>query len=823
MLTNGIDAGAAFTGTAGNDIYSGAINAQGAVTFQSFDALNGGAGSDTLIAQNVGGLVTTSTTLQSIENLEFVNHTAATVIDLSATTGVEKITLSSPAAGAHTVQGIAAGIKSVNVTGMTTNGDAATFSFQNGAVSGATDEVTLQLVSNGVAAGANVTVNLNPGTGANGFETLTIESTGGNNGTAATGTVTINDGNSTTLSTVKVTGTAAANLVLTPDTVKTIDASGNGAGVAVTVAATANQAQTITGGAGDDSFNLGATFDKNDTVAGGTGNDTLQFDINNAAFVLTDTFNVTGVETLRLSTTALNGTLDVSKFGADVKTVRLDVALGADRTISKLANDSTIELRDAAAQTLTASLASVTGTDDKLTINLRSDHVATPGQDTDTFGGFTAAGVESITIDSGYSQLTGADNVGDLNAITTLTAAAMKTLTVKGTTGLQLGTLGSAVTLVDSTALAPTLSDTTVGNGGLTVTLGTLANVAATVKTGTGNDNITGGAGDETITTGNGVDQVDIGTNGGIDNVNLGAGNDFLLVTAANLGATSTTYDTAAGGDGTDIIRVGATGTLVDSMFTNFTGFERIDAGTGSYAVNVNLGSAAATAFNNAIRIDQGAGAAQAWNVNASSLASGQTLEFRGADATATVADVIVGGSGADKIGGGVNANAAGDTLTGGAGSDIFFFRTRAEAIGDGLTTAATNTLEMDRITDFSAGVDKIQLGVGTAAFGTGVTFTSATTATVTAATGAAGDLADIAALVTAAATAFTEAASTSTNANIYIFTAGAGANAAINGHTYLILEDNSGTITAADTFIDITGVVGTLSAADFVFGNLFA
>ncbi len=244
----------------------------------------------------------------------------------------------------------------------------------------------------------------------------------------------------------------------------------------------------------------------------------------------------------------------------------------------------------------------------------------------------------------------------------------------------------------------------------------------------------------------------------------------------------------------------------------------------GSYAVNANLGSAAAAAFNNAVRIDQGAGAAQAWNVNASSFSSSQTIDFRGASATAAQGDTIVGGSGNDKITGGINSATNGDVLTGGAGADIFFFRTRAEVIDASLTGGGTVATEMDRITDFSAGVDKIQLDTAANVFGTTLTFASNATVTIASAVNSA-NRADLTALATAAETAFTGVASSATAVRAYVLSTGAEITTAagLANKTFLIINDDTAAIAATDTWIDITGVVGTLSSADFVFGNLYA
>ena len=58
--------------------------------------------------------------------------------------------------------------------------------------------------------------------------------------------------------------------------------------------------------------------------------------------------------------------------------------------------------------------------------------------------------------------------------------------------------------------------------------------------------------------------------------------------------------------------------------------------------------------------------------------------------------DTLSGGDGADRLIGGNGA----DTLTGGTGADIFYFYTLAES----------NPQQFDTITDFTEGVDKINL-----------------------------------------------------------------------------------------------------------------
>jgi hypothetical protein len=200
------------------------------------------------------------------------------------------------------------------------------------------------------------------------------------------------------------------------------------------------------------------------------------------------------------------------------------------------------------------------------------------------------------------------------------------------------------------------------------------------------------------------------------------------------------------------------------------------------------------------------------------------TLEFRGAAATGATADTIVGGAGADRIAGGINTATLGDILTGGAGADIFFWRTRAEAIDASLTGGGTVATEMDRITDFVAGTDKIQLNTSTNGFGTALTFASTATVTVVAGANTA-DRATLTALATATETLFTGVASTATAVRAYVLTTGAEITTAtgLANKTFLIINDDTDAIAATDTWIDITGLVGTMSSSDFVFGNLFA
>ena len=175
-------------------------------------------------------------------------------------------------------------------------------------------------------------------------------------------------------------------------------------------------------------------------------------------------------------------------------------------------------------------------------------------------------------------------------------------------------------------------------------------------------------------------------------------------------------------------------------------------------------------------------------------------------------ADVIVGGSGADRIASSIaGTDAAGqanqsDTLTGGAGADTFVFAatsaTNAATAKATLYAQSAGTTAVVKITDFVAGTDKIALVAGT------TPFTSATVATAqTIATAA--DLTAVYAGITAIS------ASTATAASTVIVTVSGGAAAG----TYLYVNDATpGVSNSADMLINLTGITGTFSAGDIVF-----
>jgi hypothetical protein len=253
------------------------------------------------------------------------------------------------------------------------------------------------------------------------------------------------------------------------------------------------------------------------------------------------------------------------------------------------------------------------------------------------------------------------------------------------------------------------------------------------------------------------------------------------------------------------LVNYHATGSTLTSKTTTIAGFEKyvLVDNAGTRDADIFLGGSSAesvTAGAGTDYLDGGAG--------------NDTL-LGGA-----AADTILGGAGNDSIDGGASAAAA-DSLTGGAGNDTLVFATRAEAIGNS-AAANTTTLYMDKVTDFVVGTDIIKLGTGAAAFGTGIIFTSATAVNFNTVTALGNQTYnDFAALAAAVESARTGVASTSATAQAYVVTAGTITTASgFTNKTFLVINDNTGTIAATDTWIELTGIdTTTLTTGSFAFG----
>src|SRR6185312_7167792 len=328
----------------------------------------------------------------------------------------------------------------------------------------------------------------------------------------------------------------------------------------------------VVDGAGDDSITTGGGNDTIDaftgcvdTVSGGGGSDTFQF---NAALTAADKIDGgTGIDTLALignysagltfSATTMINVEQINLFGAfDYKLTlnNANVAAGQTLTVSANALGAGHALTfDGSAETDGSfSITGATG-DDVLTGGAQNDgfNLTQGGNDTahggagnDTFS-FGAAFTAADTVDGGANTDT-ISLSGDYSA------------------GLTLG--ATTITSIENFALAAghsydiTTVDANVASGAmLTITANTLGasndltfdgsaehDGKFTINAGAGDDNLTGGTGNDVFTLGAGINDVTGGT--GADDITAGGTVDrFHYASAAD--STSTTYDTIHGLD----------------------------------------------------------------------------------------------------------------------------------------------------------------------------------------------------------------------------------------------------------------------------------
>jgi Ca2+-binding RTX toxin-like protein len=306
--------------------------------------------------------------------------------------------------------------------------------------------------------------------------------------------------------------------------------------------------------------------------------------------------------------------------------------------------------------------------------------------------------------------------------------------------------------------------------------------------------------------------------------VNYGAGTAGLRLFASNTGTATLNASGSATTDVLDLTNIN--GNQTHGAFIT-TGFETINLSSTRPATTTSTHGAitmTATAAPESLVISGAAaivvGAVTADIINASTLtgaltmtASSANAAFFGAPVTAAGvqitggsgndslfgsdgADQIVGGAGNDTLRLGSAGASQGDIVTGGAGADQFRF--------DGATQSG-GTSQIVRITDFVTGTDKIGIF-----FGSMVSATMNTAVTI--------GTADTLAQIYASAGPFLGSTGVTLAAKVVTVSAGLAAG------TYLFLDGNrdnanNGGTAGTDLLINITGVTGTVTATDFVFG----
>jgi len=574
-LTTGLDTGAAFTGGAGDDTFSGVDNNVAATgTLTSGDSMVGGAGADTLTIAVSGTAVAPSVSTNGIETLSIVNNGAgAYTLAADLMTGLS--TVKTTAGGHATEITGATGILNADLSSTNKN---LTLGSAASVVQGDADAASINLSA--VGNSSSVTVRND------GIETFNVTLSGAASGSSVNSTAVTLQSNQ--LETVNVTGSVAARLVAdltgadNATQTAVFNASAATGGITATITAGGSGKLSVTGGSGNDSFTISGTLAKEMTVVGGEGTDT--FNTSNSGYVATDAVlsgaNVSGFEVAA-------GTINQLAFSNN----KFTSSNGAG-TFSKM--DATFATATLAAD---GSYTMTRGTDtatNALTINLTN----------------TAAGTATISVvDEETLTINSAGTTSGIAHTVSLTATDLTTLTATGSNELQLGTVSATgIATINAgahtgpafgiTASSSTVAMTITGSAGTPSSAGgTVNNITGGTKSdaitggayadslsgGLGNDTITGSGGNDTIDGGNGNDVITAGdgTNSlvggaGDDSITSGAGNDVIDAGAGN--------NTVVAGAGDDMI---ATTTLTDSS--------NINGGTGADRLSTTIGTITST------------------------------------------------------------------------------------------------------------------------------------------------------------------------------------------------------------------------------------
>ncbi len=424
---------------------------------------------------------------------------------------------------------------------------------------------------------------------------------------------------------------------------------------------------SLSGGAGNDTLTGGSGIDRLD---GKAGSDLYMINLlaEHTAAEITDT-GAFGVDELRFASTT---TSTLSLFAGDtgLELVSIGTGTGAravttgttalNVNASAVTNGLTL-LGNDGANTLTG-----TAYADIILGGGGNDVIdGGPGNDRLTGG----LGIDTFTVSSGTDSITdlglgGAD-------VLKVSAGATANASIGAAWMATSASVNNGVENITTNGMAVNLAAVTTGNGFSVTNMG-----SATTLTGSAlNDSLTGGDGNDVLIGGAGTDVM-----------NGGNGSDIYVFSLIAEHPAAEVADT--GTFGIDELRFTSTTATTLSLYAGDTGLELVTIGTGTAAAAVTTGTTAI-------------------NVDASWVTNGLTMQGNdGANTLTGTAynDIILGGGGNDILLGGagndvLKGGLGNDTLTGGSGSDFFVF--------DTTPNASTNK---DTLTDFTTGVDKIQL-----------------------------------------------------------------------------------------------------------------
>ena len=449
-----------------------------------------------------------------------------------------------------------------------------------------------------------------------------------------------------------------------------------GANVLTAIGAFAN---AINGGDGNDTIDAG---DGNDTIDGGTGADSMiggagddTYTVDNVGDVVveaagegTDTVLASVFFTLSGNVENLVQTGSANLTGVGNALDNVMTGNTGNNTMFGLDGNDTLDGGDG-----DDTLNGQTG-DDMMIGGVGNDSL-NGGGGTDTLDGGTGA---DTMVGGGGNDTYLVDNVSD--AVVELAGQGIDTVITS-----LAHTLGSDV---ENLILTGAANRSGVGNAAANAITGNSGNNALygldgndTLDGGDGNDNLFGQVGNDSLMGGAGNDTLNGG--GGADTMAGGTGDDVYFV--------DSTLDVVieAAGEGIDTVNTSLGYTLGDQVENLVLTGTANRTGVGNALDNAmtgNSGNNALYGLDGNDTLDGGAG--------------NDNLFGQAGD------DVLIGGAGNDTLnGGGGNDTLIGgigtDSLIGGGGVDTFVFSSAAE-IGLGATR--------DRVTDFTSGIDKIDL-----------------------------------------------------------------------------------------------------------------
>ena len=490
------------TGSTGDDaIYGVMTGAVATSTLDSFDFVDGAAGTDTMHLTLSGDNFDGSANVSNVEKFTAKATGAGRSFDANGMSGVESI-ISNRSSDVLTVNNMSSAGTAVGFDTVTNVAANVIANYSDTALAGTDDTVTVN-ITGGVGSSASgdgdneILVSSTAST--NGAENLTVSVTGG---AAYVGKLESESGaaGAQVLKKLTISGdsnlkvTTALDFTLGAGEKATVDSSASTGNVNLTLTDAVDHA--VTGGAGDDTLDFGTTLTVADVVDTGAGTDTVKV---NADAVTLASLALSNVEVVQAESTA-GAALTVTAAGqtgmtgvtlVENNTTSIDATaedLAADVGVTILSN---VDAQDAGIHNL--GLADASGTADALTVTLQGTNGAADNGTDNDIEDIAFTNIETLNLVSSHAGTTALastdwNEVADISTDTVLTA-----LNVSGSDRIKM-TVGS-----EATNLA-TL-DASAATGDNTYTVSATGNVAVT--TGTGDDTIAMGS---TLTNGDTID-----------------------------------------------------------------------------------------------------------------------------------------------------------------------------------------------------------------------------------------------------------------------------------------------------------------------------